>query len=101
MRVVARDTIAGAGTWFGVSAPRLAVTRPVAELTAGASVFADQIEIRDGLAEPPAYRLRAGDGLEGALGGDAFFAPCPAASPRSAGGTSNAWCTTTRRAATT
>ncbi|MDN5932310.1 MAG: hypothetical protein L0I24_14775, partial [Pseudonocardia sp.] len=36
---------------------------------------ADQIEIRDGLAEPPAYRLRAGDGLEGALGGNAFFAP--------------------------
>ncbi|MHA6779526.1 arabinosyltransferase domain-containing protein [Pseudonocardia saturnea] len=86
VRVLARDTIAGADTWFGVSAPRFAVARPVAELTAGAPVFADQvsavfwpcadqIEIRDGLAEPPAYRLRAGDGLEGAIEGNAIFAP--------------------------
>ncbi|GAA2548584.1 arabinosyltransferase domain-containing protein [Pseudonocardia hydrocarbonoxydans] len=86
VRAVARDTLAGDDTWLGVSAPRLAVSRPAAELTAGAPVFADQvsavfwpcadqIEVRDGLAEPPAYRLRAGDGLEEAIEDNAFFAP--------------------------
>lgn len=78
VRVVARDTLAGADTWLGVSAPRLAVARSVPELTAGAPVFADQvsavfwpcvdqIEMRDGLAEAPGFRLRASDGLEGAI----------------------------------
>jgi hypothetical protein len=86
VRAVARDTLAGADTWLGLSAPRLAVPRPVDGLTAGAPVFADQvsavfwpcadqIEIRDGLAEPPAYRLRAGDGLEEAIEDNATFAP--------------------------
>ncbi|MBC8091827.1 MAG: arabinosyltransferase C-terminal domain-containing protein, partial [Pseudonocardia sp.] len=84
VRVVARDTLAGADTWLGVSAPRLAVAQSVPELTAGAPVFADQvsavfwpcvdqIEMRDGLAEAPAFRLRASDGLEGAIVSNSTF----------------------------
>lgn len=84
VRVVATDTLAGDGTWLAVSAPRLAVARTVPALTGGAPVFADQvsavlwpcvdqIEVRDGLAEAPAFRLRAGDGLEEAIERNAFF----------------------------
>ncbi len=84
VRASARDTLTGAGTWLAISAPRLAVARSVPELTAGAPVFADQvsavfwpcvdqIEVRDGLVEAPAFRLRAGDGLEDAIERNAFF----------------------------
>lgn len=84
VRVVATDSLVGDDTWLAVSAPRLAVARTVPELTAGAPVFADQvsavlwpcvdrIEVRDGLAEAPEFRLRAGDGLEEAIEQNAFF----------------------------
>ncbi|WP_300013436.1 arabinosyltransferase domain-containing protein [Pseudonocardia sp.] len=84
VRVVANDTLAGDDTWLAVTAPRLATARGVPELTGGAPVFADQvsavfwpcvdqIEIRHGLAEAPAYRLRAGDGLEDEIEENATF----------------------------
>lgn len=86
VRVVARDGLTGADTWLGVSAPRLAVAQPVSELTAGSPVFADQVSavfwpcvdqiaVRHGLVEPPAFRLRVADGLEDATEGNAMFAP--------------------------
>jgi hypothetical protein len=67
-----------------VTAPRLATAQPVPALTGGAPVFADQvsavfwpcvdqIEVRDGLAEAPAFRLRAGDGLEDEIDENSTF----------------------------
>jgi hypothetical protein len=86
VRLVVEDGLAGVDTWLGVAAPRLVVAQPVSTLTAGAPVFADQVSavfwpcvnqiaIRDGLAEPPMYRLRAADGLEDAIKGNSTFAP--------------------------
>jgi hypothetical protein len=84
VRVVARDTLAGDDTWLAVTAPRLATAQRVPALTGGAPVFADQvsavfwpcvdqIEVRDGLAEAPAFRLRAGDGLEDEIDENSTF----------------------------
>ncbi|HVL84635.1 MAG TPA: arabinosyltransferase domain-containing protein [Pseudonocardia sp.] len=60
--------------------------RPVAEVVAGTPVFADQVSavlwpcvdqiaIVHGIAEAPRFRLRAGDGLEGAVEENSTFAP--------------------------
>ena len=58
--------------------------RPAAEVVAGDPVFADQVSallwpcaeqivVRHGIAEAPQWRLRVGDGLEGATEDNAFF----------------------------
>ncbi|MBW0104685.1 arabinosyltransferase domain-containing protein [Pseudonocardia sp. KRD291] len=85
VRLVATDRIAGADSWLGVGAPYLADARPVSQLIAGQPVFADQVSatlwpcadqitIRDGLAQAPAWRLRAGDGFEDAIEDNSTFA---------------------------
>ncbi|MDN5918699.1 MAG: arabinosyltransferase domain-containing protein [Pseudonocardia sp.] len=85
VRLVATDRIAGADSWLGVGAPYLAEARPASELIAGQPVFADQVSatlwpcadqitIRDGLAQAPAWRLRAGDGFEDAIEDNSTFA---------------------------
>lgn len=85
VRVVAQDRVAGPGSWMALGQPRLALERPVTELAAGRPVFADQvsaglwacqdqISIANGLAQPPMLRLRAGDGLEGAIIKNSTFA---------------------------
>ncbi|MET0190079.1 MAG: arabinosyltransferase C-terminal domain-containing protein, partial [Pseudonocardia sediminis] len=84
VRLVAADRIGGADSWLGVGAPYLAEARPVSELIAGQPVFADQVSavlwpcadqivIRDGLAQAPAWRLRAGDGFEDAIRDNSTF----------------------------
>jgi arabinosyltransferase B/arabinosyltransferase C len=86
VRVVAEDRDADPGSWLAVAAPRLTVPRPVTELIGTQPVFADQVSaglwacqhqiaLRDGLAEAPAWRLRAADGLEGAIEQNSIFAP--------------------------
>ena len=85
VRVVAQDRVAGPGSWLALGKPRLALERPVTDLAAGRPVFADQvsaglwacqdqISIANGLAQPPALRLRAGGGLEGAITRNSTFA---------------------------
>lgn len=78
VRVVAQDRVAGPGSWLAVAQPRLTAPRPVTDVIAGRPVFADQVSaalwpceqqvaVRDGLVQAPALRLRAGDGMEGAI----------------------------------
>jgi hypothetical protein len=86
VRVGADDTLAGPDTWLGVAAPYLAEEKTVPELVGNAPVFADQtsavlwscvdqITVEHGLAEAPQWRLRAGDGLEGAVKDNSVFVP--------------------------
>ncbi|MGB8993904.1 MAG: arabinosyltransferase domain-containing protein, partial [Pseudonocardiaceae bacterium] len=85
VRVVAQDRDAGPGSWLAVAQPRLTAPRPVTDVIAGRPVFADQVSaglwpcqdqiaVRDGLVQPPALRLRAGDGLEGSILANSTFA---------------------------
>ncbi|MBA2472185.1 MAG: arabinosyltransferase domain-containing protein, partial [Pseudonocardiales bacterium] len=85
VRVVARDRVAGPGSWLAVAQPRLTAPRPVADIIAGRPVFADQVSaglwpcadqiaVRDGMVAPPALRLRAADGLEDAILYNSTFA---------------------------
>lgn len=78
VRVVAQDRVAGPHSWLALAQPRLSAPRPVTDVLAGRPVFADQVSaglwpcqdqiaVRDGLVQPPAMRLRAADGLEGAI----------------------------------
>ncbi|MGH3797112.1 MAG: arabinosyltransferase domain-containing protein [Pseudonocardiaceae bacterium] len=86
VRVVAEDRAAGPDSWLALAQPWLTTPRSVTELTAGRPVFADQasaglwpcqqqIALRDGIAQAPAVRLRAGDGMEGAIKDNSVFAP--------------------------
>ncbi|MEU6696445.1 arabinosyltransferase domain-containing protein [Pseudonocardia sp. NPDC046786] len=74
------------GTLIGVGAPVPARERPASEVVRGDPVFADQVSallwpcedqivVRHGIAQAPQWRLRVGDGLEGATEDNAFFAP--------------------------
>jgi arabinosyltransferase B/arabinosyltransferase C len=85
VRVVAQDRVAGPGSWLAVAQPRLTAPRPVTDVIAGRPVFADQVSaalwpceqqvaVRDGLVQAPALRLRAGDGMEGAILWNSTFA---------------------------
>ncbi|MGH3697680.1 MAG: arabinosyltransferase domain-containing protein [Pseudonocardiaceae bacterium] len=85
VRVLAEDRAAGAESWLALGQPRLAAPRGVTEVIAGRPVFADQVSaglwpcqdqiaVRDGLVQPPALRLRAGDGLEGSITRNSVFA---------------------------
>ncbi len=85
VRVLAEDRAAGAESWLALGQPRLAAPRGIAEVIAGRPVFADQVSaglwpcqdqiaVRDGLVQPPALRLRAGDGLEGSITRNSVFA---------------------------
>ncbi len=85
VRVTARDRVPGPGSWLAVAQPRLAVPRPVTDVIAGRPVFADQVSaglwpcqdqiaMRDGLVQAPQVRLRAADGLEGAIAENSTFA---------------------------
>jgi arabinosyltransferase B/arabinosyltransferase C len=85
VRVVVEDRVAGPDSWLAAGPPRLAAPRSVAALIADRPVFADQVSaglwpcqhqiaIRDGLAQPPALRLRAGDGLEDSITTISVFA---------------------------
>ncbi|SFN16084.1 arabinosyltransferase B/arabinosyltransferase C [Pseudonocardia ammonioxydans] len=84
VRLVVEDTLTDPDTWLGVGAPLPARERPAAEVVAGDPVFADQVSallwpcaeqivVRHGIAEAPQWRLRVGDGLEGATEDNAFF----------------------------
>ncbi|HET9257658.1 MAG TPA: arabinosyltransferase C-terminal domain-containing protein, partial [Pseudonocardiaceae bacterium] len=84
VRITAEDRQLGPDSWLAIGPPRLAAPRGVAEVIAGRPVFADQVSaglwpcqdqvaIRDGLAQPPALRLRAGDGLEDSIVDNAVF----------------------------
>jgi arabinosyltransferase B/arabinosyltransferase C len=86
VRVVAEDRTPGPGSWLAMAAPRLTAPRAAAAMIAGRPVFADQVSaglwpcadqiaLRDGIAQAPAFRLRAGDGIEGAIKDNATFAP--------------------------
>ncbi len=85
VRVLAQDRAAGAESWLALGQPQLAAPRGITEVIAGRPVFADQVSaglwpcqdqvaVRDGLVQPPALRLRAGDGLEGAIIHNSVFA---------------------------
>jgi arabinosyltransferase B/arabinosyltransferase C len=85
VRVVAQDRVAGPNSWLAVAQPRLTAPRPVTDIIAGRPVFADQVSaalwpceqqiaVRDGLVQPPALRLRAGDGLERSIIDNSTFA---------------------------
>jgi Mycobacterial cell wall arabinan synthesis protein/EmbC C-terminal domain/Arabinosyltransferase concanavalin like domain len=85
VRVVAHDRVTGPGRWLAVGQPRLVGPRPVTEVIAGRPVFADQVSaglwpcqdqiaVQDGLVQPPAMRLRVGDGLEDSTIHPAVFA---------------------------
>ncbi|MGH3812344.1 MAG: arabinosyltransferase C-terminal domain-containing protein, partial [Pseudonocardiaceae bacterium] len=85
VRVIARDRVPGLDSWIAVAQPRLAVPRPVTEVIAGRPVFADQVSaglwpcqdqiaVRDGLVQAPQMRLRAADGMEGAIADNSTFA---------------------------
>jgi arabinosyltransferase B/arabinosyltransferase C len=78
VRVVAEDRAAGPESWLALGQPRLATPRAITDVIAGRPVFADQVSaalwpcqdliaVHNGMAQPPALRLRAGDGLEGAI----------------------------------
>ncbi len=78
LRVVVNDLVAGPDSWLAVGQPRVTAPRPVTDVIAGRPVFADQVSaglwpcqdqiaIRNGLAQAPALRLRAGDGLEASI----------------------------------
>ena len=78
--------IAGTDTWLAVGEPYLAAATTVPQLVGNAPVFADQVSavlwpcvdqitVADGLAQAPQYRLRAGDGLEGAVRDNSVFVP--------------------------
>ncbi|WP_156819478.1 arabinosyltransferase domain-containing protein [Pseudonocardia sp. HH130630-07] len=84
-RLLVDDRIDGPDSWLGIGAPVPARDRPVSEVLDGAPVFADQVSallwpcqdqivVRHGIAEAPQWRLRTGDGLEGATEDNAFFA---------------------------
>ncbi|MEQ3551195.1 arabinosyltransferase domain-containing protein [Pseudonocardia nematodicida] len=84
VRLDVADRIDGPDTWLAVGAPQPARERPAAEVIADAPVFADQasallwpcvdqIAIRHGIAEPPQWRVRTGDDLEGATSDTAYF----------------------------
>jgi len=86
VRVTAVDRLAGPETWIAVAEPRLVQPRGITQLTAGKAVFADQVSaalwpcvdqvaIGNGIAEAPEIRLRAGDGLEGAVEDNSVFPP--------------------------
>jgi hypothetical protein len=83
--VVANDLVAGPDSWLAVGQPRVATPRPVTDVIAGRPVFADQVSagfwpcqdqiaIRNGLAQAPALRLRAGDGMESSIIHNSVFA---------------------------
>ncbi len=85
VRVVAHDRVTGPGRWLAVGQPRLAGPRPVTDVIAGQPVFADQVSaglwpcqdqiaVHNGLVQPPAMRLRVGDGLEESTIHPAVFA---------------------------
>jgi hypothetical protein len=85
LRVVANDLVAGPDSWLAVGQPRVATPRPVTDVIAGRPVFADQVSagfwpcqdqiaIRNGLAQAPALRLRAGDGMESSIIHNSVFA---------------------------
>jgi Mycobacterial cell wall arabinan synthesis protein/EmbC C-terminal domain/Arabinosyltransferase concanavalin like domain len=85
VRVVAADRVTGPGSWLAVAQPRLTVPRPVTDVLAGRPVFADQVSaglwpcgnqitLRDGVAQAPQIRLRAGDGLEDSITNNSTFA---------------------------
>jgi hypothetical protein len=78
VRVVVEDRVTGPNSWVAIGQPRLAAPRAAPAFIAGRSVFADQVSaglwpcqdqiaIRNGLAQSPAVRLRAGDGLENSI----------------------------------
>ncbi|NMI01551.1 arabinosyltransferase [Pseudonocardia sp. K10HN5] len=86
VRVVVKDNLGGTDSWLGVAEPRLATARPAGDLIGDQPVFADQVSavlwpcvnqiaIHNGIADAPAFRLRAGDGLEAAVGTNSTFAP--------------------------
>jgi arabinosyltransferase B/arabinosyltransferase C len=85
VRVVAEDRVAGPHSWLAVAQPRLTAPQPVTDIIAGRPVFADQVSaglwpcqdqiaVRNGLVQPPALRLRAGDGMEGSILENSTFA---------------------------
>jgi arabinosyltransferase B/arabinosyltransferase C len=85
LRVVAEDRDADPDSWLAVAQPRLTVPRPVTQVIGTQPVFADQVSaglwacqqqiaLRDGLAQAPAWRLRAADGMEGAIEKNSIFA---------------------------
>jgi hypothetical protein len=85
LRVVVNDLVASPDSWLAVGQPRLATPRPVTDVIAGRPVFADQVSaglwpcqdqiaIRNGMAQAPALRLRAGDGLEDSIIHNSVFA---------------------------
>jgi Mycobacterial cell wall arabinan synthesis protein/EmbC C-terminal domain/Arabinosyltransferase concanavalin like domain len=85
VRVVAQDRVAGPDSWLAVAQPRLAVPRPVNTVIANRPVFADQVSaalwpcqdqitVRHGLVQAPRMRLRAADGMEGAIADNSTFA---------------------------
>ena len=74
VRVVA-ESVGGAGNWMAVGQPRLTRPRPVTALTDGRPVFADQLTavfwpcvnqtmVSGGIAQAPAVRLVASDGIQ-------------------------------------
>ncbi len=84
VRVIAQDRVTGPDSWLAIAQPRLAAPRPVTDIIAGRPVFADQVSaglwpcqdqiaVRNGLVQPPAVRLRVGDGLEGATAHNPVF----------------------------
>lgn len=85
LRVVVNDLVAGPDSWLAVGQPRVATPRPITDVIAGRPVFADQVSaglwpcqdqiaIRNGLAQAPALRLRAGDGMEDSIIHNSVFA---------------------------
>lgn len=84
VRIVVDDRTDGPDTWLAVGAPRPARDLPARTVLGDAPVFADQasavlwpcqdqIAVRHGIAQAPQWRLRTGDGLEGATETTAFF----------------------------
>ncbi|MBC3194375.1 arabinosyltransferase domain-containing protein [Pseudonocardia sp. C8] len=84
VRLVVEDTLDGPDSWLAAGAPVPARERPASEVVRGDPVYADQasallwpcedqIVVRHGIAEAPRWRLRAGDGMEGATEDNAFF----------------------------